>query len=68
MYYEPKWPKCASVKMFNEICEKVKDETESLVIENKLLKGGNKELAKRMGVLEQYSRMDNVEIRSVYLF
>lgn len=56
-----------SLKMFNELCERVKAENEGLIKENKLLKGENKVLAKRMSDLEQYSRINNVEIRGVPL-
>lgn len=54
-----------SMKLLNEICEGAKKENEILIKENKSLKVKNKELAKRLSELEQYSRSNNVEIRGV---
>lgn len=54
-----------SMKLLNEICEGAKKENGNLIKENKSLKVKNKELAKRLSELEQYSRSNNVEIRGV---
>lgn len=54
-----------SMKLLNEMCEGAKKENANLIKENKSLKVLNKQLTKRLGDLEQYSRSNNVEIRGV---
>lgn len=54
-----------SLTMFNEICENMKQEQARLTSENKALKKENEHLSKRLGEAEQYSRVNNIEIKGV---
>lgn len=54
-----------SLSMFNEICEAMKTEQTRLTSENKALKKENEKLSKRLGETEQYSRVNNIEIKGV---
>lgn len=54
-----------SMKLLTEICEGTKKENGNLIKQNKSLKVKNKELAKCLSELEQYSRSNNIEIRGV---
>lgn len=54
-----------SMKMFNELYENMKKQTETLTKDNKTLHEANRQLTMRIGEQEQYSRLNNVEIRGV---
>lgn len=54
-----------SLSMFNELVENVKKQNSDLATENKALKDENKQLTRRVSELEQYSRLNNVEIKGV---
>lgn len=54
-----------SVAMFNDLYESMKSKQESLVKENKELSRTNEQLTKHVAELQQYSRMNNVEIKGV---
>lgn len=54
-----------SVAMFNDIFETMKSKQESLVKENKELSRTNEQLTKQVAELQQYSRMNNVEIKGI---
>lgn len=54
-----------SLVMFNDLCERVKNDNEALTKENKVLRDENKKLSKQMCDLEQYSRLNNVELKGI---
>lgn len=54
-----------SVAMSNDIFETMKSKQESLVKENKELSRTNEQLTKQVAELQQYSRMNNVEIKGI---
>lgn len=54
-----------SLNMFNELFETVKKQNTDLAVENSALKDENGHLARRVSELEQYSRLNNVEIKGV---
>lgn len=54
-----------SLSMFNELYEAMKIQQEGLAKENKELARSNQQLTKRVAELEQYSRLNNVEIKGV---
>lgn len=54
-----------SLAMFNSLYEEMKAQQEGLTKENKELTRSNQQLTKRMAELEQYSRINNVEIKGV---
>ncbi|XP_037561336.1 uncharacterized protein LOC119440506 [Dermacentor silvarum] len=51
--------------MIIALYESMKAQNESLTKENKSLKDGNELLSKRLSALEQYSRLNNLEIKGV---
>lgn len=55
----------ASVGLLNDIIEKLREEKLQLAADNKRLASENKALSERMAEQEQYSRMNNVEVRGV---
>lgn len=55
----------SSLTLFNELYESIKENQEALVKENKDLGKRNQQLTERVAALEQYSRLNNVEIRGV---
>lgn len=54
-----------SLSFMNEMVEKLKDENDALKAANKALTSRNSVLEKRLSDMEQYSRKNNVEIKSV---
>lgn len=54
-----------SFTLFNELYETMKTQQETLVKENKELSRKNEQLTQRVCELEQYSRMNNVEIKGI---
>lgn len=54
-----------SLSMFNGLYESVKVQNETILKENKFLKEENAKLSQRLTSLEQYSRLNNVEIKGV---
>lgn len=54
-----------SLEMFNGLYETVKKKSEDLAKENKLLKDENQKIVKRMSDIEQYSRLNNVEVKGI---
>ncbi|KAH7949382.1 hypothetical protein HPB49_008939 [Dermacentor silvarum] len=54
-----------AMSMINVLYESMKTQNESLTKENKSLKDENELLPKRLSALEQYSRLNNVEIKGV---
>lgn len=54
-----------SLEMFNSLYEKMKQDQEALAKDNKALKKENEQLAKRIADSEQYSRVNNIEIKGV---
>lgn len=54
-----------SLTMFNQLYEVMKAQQEGLAKENKELARSNQQLTKRVAELEQYSRLNNVEIKGV---
>lgn len=57
----------SSLTMFNTIVETMKAQQAALMKENKELARGNRQLTQRVAELEQYSRINNVEIKGVPL-
>lgn len=55
----------SSLTLFNNLYESVKQNQEALVKENKDLGRKNEQLTQRVADLEQYSRLNNVEIKGV---
>lgn len=55
----------SSVEMLNGIVEQTKAENARLVEANKALQARNEGLSKRVSELEQYSRLNNVELRGI---
>ncbi|XP_037504898.1 uncharacterized protein LOC119380160 [Rhipicephalus sanguineus] len=55
----------SSLKFLNDLVDKLNSEKASLVAENKALKDENCSLSRKVSQLEQYSRMNNVEIRGI---
>ncbi|KAH6944754.1 hypothetical protein HPB50_004926 [Hyalomma asiaticum] len=55
----------SSLKFLNDLVDKLHSEKASLVAENKALKSENYYLSRKVSELEQYSRMNNVEIRGI---
>ncbi|KAH6920333.1 hypothetical protein HPB50_028679 [Hyalomma asiaticum] len=55
----------SSVKFLNDLVDKLHSEKASLVAENKALISENYSLSRKVSELEQYSRMNNVEIRGI---
>ncbi|KAH6938153.1 hypothetical protein HPB50_007316 [Hyalomma asiaticum] len=55
----------ASLVMFNDLCERVKNDNEALTKANKVLRDENIKLSKQMCDLEQYSRLNNVELKGI---
>lgn len=54
-----------SLSMFNDLYETMKTQNAQLAKENKNLKTENVQLSKRLGDLEQYTRLNNVEVKGV---
>lgn len=54
-----------SLSMFNKLYEAMKNQQEGLAKENKELGRSNQQLTKRVAELEQYSRLNNAEIKGV---
>lgn len=54
-----------SLDMFNGLYEAVKKKNEDLAQENKTLKEENQKIVKRMSELDQYSRLNNVELKGI---
>ncbi|KAH6921291.1 hypothetical protein HPB50_027721 [Hyalomma asiaticum] len=54
-----------SFKFLNDLVDKLHSEKASLEAENKALKNENYSLSRKVSELEQYSRMNNVEIRGI---
>ncbi|KAH7959401.1 hypothetical protein HPB49_010874 [Dermacentor silvarum] len=54
-----------SLSMFNGLYESVKVQNETILKENKLLKDENAKLSQRLMSLEQYSRLNNVEVKGI---
>lgn len=54
-----------SLEMFNSLYEKMKLDQEALASENKALKKENEHFAKRLADSEQYSRINNIEIKGI---
>ena len=54
-----------SLETFNELYETVKQKNEVLAKENKTLKDENRKVTQRLSDLEQYSRLNNVEVKGV---
>lgn len=55
----------SSLKILNDLVEKLHSEKASLVAENKALKSENCSLSRRVSELDQYSRINNIEIRGI---
>lgn len=55
----------SSVKFLNDLVDKLHGEKASLVAENKALKMENCSLSRRVSELDQYSRINNIEIRGI---
>lgn len=55
----------AGLKMLNDIVETVRTQQQELCSTNKALKNENETLKKKVADLEQYTRMNNVEIKGV---
>ncbi|KAH7944797.1 hypothetical protein HPB49_000725 [Dermacentor silvarum] len=54
-----------SLSMFIGLYESVKVQNETILKENKLLKDENAKLSQRLMSLEQYSRLNNVEVKGI---
>lgn len=54
-----------SLEMFNSLYEQMKKDQEALTSDNKALKKENENLAKRLAESEQYSRINNIEIKGI---
>lgn len=54
-----------SLQMHSHLYESVKSRNEELARENKELRDENKQLGNRLAALEQYSRLNNVEIKGI---
>ncbi|KAH9383396.1 hypothetical protein HPB48_024638 [Haemaphysalis longicornis] len=54
-----------SLEMFSSLYEKMKQDQEALAKDNKALKKENEHLAKRLADSEQYSRINNIEIKGI---
>ncbi|KAH7938513.1 hypothetical protein HPB49_024749 [Dermacentor silvarum] len=54
-----------SLKFLNDLVEKLHSCKASLVAENKALKSENCSLSRRVSELDQYSRINNIEIRGI---
>lgn len=54
-----------SLEMFNSLYEKMKQDQEALALDNKTLRKENEDLARRLANSEQYSRINNIEIKGI---
>lgn len=54
-----------SLSVFNTLYENMKQKQEQLTSENKVLKKENEQLSKRLAESEQYSRLNNIEIKGI---
>ncbi|KAH9379462.1 hypothetical protein HPB48_010062 [Haemaphysalis longicornis] len=54
-----------SLSVFNTLYENMKEKQEQLTSENKVLKKENEQLSKGLAESEQYSRLNNIEIKGI---